>query len=158
MEKKNDDSCFPGGWGCFCLVLLFEIPKIWYWFFSDRSVDATSTLGDMGKLSLAGIIGFCCLIGILVSFMHRKYMLQPIIALLVIIAFDQFCCKLGPIGVNWTYCCFLPLAFCAVIVLGRLMVYAAYKYIKPQKLILKILIQIVPMLVWGVILMFLAKI
>ncbi len=42
--------------------------------------------------------------------------------------------------------------------LGVLMVYAAYKYVQPQNMILKAVLQIVPMLVWGVILMILTKI
>ena len=85
-------------------------------------------------------------------------MLQPFIALLAIIGFHHFCCKLGPLSLNWTYCCFVPLALCAVMLLGVLMVYAAYKYIQPRNMILKAVLQIAPMLVWGVILMILTKI
>ena len=42
--------------------------------------------------------------------------------------------------------------------LGVLMVYAAYKYIQPRNVILQAVLQIVPMLVWTVILMILTKI
>ena len=157
-NDKKSSSWFPEGWGCFGLILLFEIPKIWYWFFSDSSTEFTSTLGTWGKLSIAGILGIGCLIGVIVSFSQRRYIHQPIIALLAIIAFDHFCCKLGPVSLNWTYCCFLPLVFNVLMLLGMLMVYAAYKYIQPQNMILKAVLQIAPMLVWAVILMILTKI
>ncbi len=158
MEKKNDDSWFPGGWGCFCLVLLFEIPKIWYLVETDWSSDAMSTKSKIYLVIAAIFYGLCCLVITGFSFSKRHYLLQPIISLLAIIAVALWTDLLGSVEFNLTWCYIIPLVYLAMVSIGILIVRTLYIRCNPKNVVLKALIQIVPLLIWGVILMFLAKI
>ena len=151
MGKKNDDSWFPG-WGCLSLILLCELPKIWFLVETDWSSDTMSTKRKFYLVIAAIFYGLCCLVITGFSFSKRHYQLQPIISLLAIIAVALWTDLLGPVELNLTWCYIIPLAFLAMVSIGILIVRALYIRCNPQNVVLKALIQIVPLLIWGVIL------
>ena len=77
----------------------------------------------------------------------------PIISLLVIIAVAFWTDLLGPVEFNLTWCYIIPLAFLAMVSIGILIVRALYIRCNPKNVVLKVLIQIVPLLIWGAVMM-----